>query len=140
MLSIHGLIFQPEDREKITEAILGMKPRLVEDVQADNSSSDTIYLTSLLTEILLFSASEEVLTDWFEFLALHERLRGVICYESLPYLLEQLLPKSIAELARQKLEIFGTGAADHQSMSNEGSEKLPEQEYWKILYAFWNSN
>ena len=134
--SIQGLIFQPEDRIKITEEILEMKQRLVQDVQVDSSSSDTIYLTSLLTEILLFSASEEVLTDWFEFLALHERLRGLICYESLPYLLEQLLPKSIVELARQKLEILGPGAADHQSMSNEGSEKLPEQEYWRGLYAF----
>ena len=133
--SIQGLIFQPEDRIKITEAILEMKQRLLQDVQADNSSSDTIYLTSLLTETLLFAASEEVLTDWFEFLALHERLRGVIYYESLPYLLEQLLPKSIAELARQKLEILGTGAADHQSMSNEGSEKLPERDYWRGLYT-----
>ena len=136
--SIQGLIFQPEDCEKITEAILKMKQRLFQDVQADNSSSDTIYLTSLLTEILLFSAAEEVLTDWFEFLALHERLRGLICYESLPYLLEELLPRSIAELARQKLEILGPGTADHQSMSNEGSEKLPEQEYWKVLYASGN--
>ncbi|MDE0324217.1 MAG: NACHT domain-containing protein [Candidatus Poribacteria bacterium] len=133
--SIQGLIFQPEDRIKITEAILEMKQRLLQDVQADNSSSDTIYLTSLLTETLLFAASEEVLTDWFEFLALHERLRGVIYYESLPYLLEQLLPKSIAELARQKLEILGTGAADHQSMSNEGSEKFPERDYWRGLYT-----
>ena len=47
--SIHGLIFQPEDSEKITEAILGMKQRLAQDAQADNSSSDVIYLTSLLT-------------------------------------------------------------------------------------------
>ena len=133
--SIQGLIFQPEDRIKITEAILEMKQRLVQDVQADSSSSDTTYLTSLLTETLLFAASEEVLTDWFEFLALHERLRGVIYYESLPYLLEQLLPKSIAELARQKLEILGTGAADHQSMSNEGSEKFPERDYWRGLYT-----
>ncbi|MXV83768.1 hypothetical protein F4Z98_10410, partial [Candidatus Poribacteria bacterium] len=60
--SIHGLIFQPEDCEKITEAILGMKQRLAQDAQADNSSSDVIYLTSLLTETLLFSASEDRLT------------------------------------------------------------------------------
>ena len=136
LLATQGLIFEQNDCERITEAILEMKQRLFQDVQADNSSSDTIYLTSLLTEILLFSASEEVLTDWFEFLALHELLRGIICYESLPYLLEQLLPKSIAELARQKLEILGPGATDHQSMSNEGSEKLPERDYWSVLYAF----
>ena len=133
LLSIQGLIFSTEDCEKITEAILGMKQRLA---QGEEDYPDIEWLTSLLTEILLFSASEEVLTDWFEFLALHERLRGVICYESLPYLLEQLLPKSIAELARQKLEILGPGAADHQSMSNEGSEKLPERDYWSVLYAF----
>ena len=134
--SIQGIIFYPEDREKITEAILEMKQRLVQDIQTDNSSSDAVYLTSLLTETLLFSASEEVLTDWFEFLALYELLRGSICYESLPYLLEQLLPKSIVELARQKLETLDLGTTDDQSMSNEGSEKLPEQEYWRVLYAF----
>ena len=130
--SIQGLIFQPEDCEKITEAILGMKAHLA---QGEEFYSDIEWLTSLLTETLLFSASEAVLTDWFEFLELHEPLRRSICYEPLPYLLEQLLPKSIVELARQKLEIFGSGAADHQPISNEGSEKLPEQEYWRILYA-----
>ena len=134
--SIQGIIFYPEDREKITEAILEMKQRLVQDIQTDNSSSDAVYLTSLLTETLLFSASEEVLTDWFEFLASHELLRKSICDESLSYLLEQLLPKSIVELARQKLETLDLGTADDQSMSNEGSEKLPEQEYWRVLYAF----
>ena len=136
LLSIQGLIFHPEDREKITEAIVGMKQRLVQGVQTGNSSSDAIYLTSLLTETLLFSASEEVLTDWFEFLASHELLRKSICDESLSYLLEQLLPKSIVELARQKLETLDLGTADDQSMSNEGSAKLPEQEYWRVLYAF----
>ena len=134
--SIQGIIFYPEDREKITEAILEMKQRLVQDIQTDNSSSDAVYLTSLLTETLLFSASEEVLTDWFEFLASHELLRKSICDESLSYLLEQLLPKSIVELARQKLETLDLGTADDQSMSNERSEKLPEQEYWRVLYAF----
>ena len=59
-------------REKITKAILGMKQRLLQDIRADDSSSDAVYLTSLLTETLLFSASEEVLTDWFEFLSSHE--------------------------------------------------------------------
>ena len=138
LLSIQGLIFEPEDRIKITEAILEMKQRLVQDVQADNSSSETIYLTSALTETLLFSASEERLTDWFNFLASHESLRRSICYEPLPYLLEELLPKSIVELARQKLETLDLGTADNQSTSNEGSEKLPEQEYWCVLYAFGN--
>ena len=134
--SIQGIIFYPEDREKITEAILEMKQRLVQDIQTDNSSSDAVYLTSLLTETLLFSATEERLIDWFEFLATQDPLRISICDEPLPYLLEQLLPKSIVELARQKLEILGPEAADHQSMSNEGSGKLPEQEYWRVLYAF----
>ena len=134
--SIPGIIFKPEDQERIAEAILGMKQRLLQDIQADNSSSDTTYLISLLTETLLFSASEDRLIDWFEFLASHEPLRRSICYELLPYLLEELLPKSIAELARQKLEILSPGAADHQSMSNEGSEKLPERDYWRGLYTF----
>ena len=134
--SIQGLIFKPETCTKITEAILEMKHRLVQAIQTDNSSSDTIYLTSLLTETLLFSAPEEKLTEWFEFLALHEPLRGSICYEPLPYLLEQLLPKSIVELARQKLETLGPGTTNDESMSNEGSEELPEREYWRVLYVF----
>ena len=134
--SIHGLVFKPEDNVRITEAILGMKQRLVQDAQTDNSSSDAIHLTSLLTETLLFSASEEQLIDWFEFLALHELLRKSICDELLSYLLEELLPKSIVELAQQKLETLDLGTADDQSMSNEGPEKLPEQEYWRVLYAF----
>ena len=134
--SIQGIIFYPEDREKITEAILEMKQRLVQDIQTDNSSSDAVYLTSLLTETLLFSASEEVLTDWFEFLSSHELLRRSICYEPLPYLLEELLPKSIVELARQKLETLDPGTTNDGSMSNEGSKKLPEREYWSVLYAF----
>ena len=134
--SIHGLIFQPEDCEKITKAILGMKQRLLQDIRADDSSSDAVYLTSLLTETLLFSASEEVLTDWFEFLSSHESLRRSICYEPLPYLLEELLPKSIVELARQKLETLDPGTTNDGSMSNEGSKKLPEREYWSVLYAF----
>ena len=133
LLSIHGLIFQPEDCKKVTEAILGMKQSLV---QGTDFHSDIEWLTSLLTEVLLFSASEDKLTDWFKFLALREPLRRSICYEPLPYLLEQLLPKSIVELARQKLEILGPGTADDQSMSKEGSEKLPEREYWRVLYAF----
>ena len=136
--SIHGLVFKPEDNVRITEAILGMKQRLVQDAQTDNSSSDTIYLTSLLTETLLFCAPEEKLTDWFEFLSSHEALRRSICYEPLPHLLEELLPKSIVELAQQKLETLDLGTADDQSMSNERSEKLPEQEYWRVLYAFGN--
>ena len=136
--SIHGLVFKPEDNVRIMEAILGMKQRLVQDAQTDNSSFDAIHLTSLLTETLLFSASEEVLTDWFEFLSSHEALRRSICYEPLPYLLEELLPKPIVELAQQKLETLDPGTTNDGSMSNEGSKKLPEQEYWRVLYAFGN--
>ena len=138
--SIQGLIFEPENRIKITEAILKMRQRLVQDVQADSSSSDTIYLTSLLTETLLFSASEEALINWFNFLSAHEALRISISYEPLPYLLEQLLPKSIVELARQKLKKLEPRTVADRSMSNEGSEKLPEQEYWSFLYAFGTQN
>ena len=137
--SIPGIIFKPEDSERITEAILGMKQRLIQDIKTDDSSNVN-YLTSLLTETLLFSASEEQLIDWFEFLASCEPLRFSLCYEPLPYLLEELLPKSIAQLARQKLEILGPGAANHQPMSNEGAEKLPEREYWRIPLCLWNAN
>ena len=109
--SIQGLIFQPEERIKITEAILEMKQRLVQDIQADSSSSDTIYLTSLLTETLLFCASKEKLTDWFEFLASQEPLRVSICYDTLPCLLRELLPETIVKLAQQKLETLWSSSS-----------------------------
>ena len=83
--SIQGLIFKLEDCKKITEAILGMKERLA---HGKDFYPDVEWLTSLLTESLLFSASEDMLTDWFEFLAAHEPLRISICYEPLPNLLE----------------------------------------------------
>ncbi len=134
--SIHGLIFQQEDCEKITEAILGMKHRLAQDIQTDNSSSDTIYLTSLLTETLLFSASEDRLTDWFEFLASHEPLRISICYDTLPILLEELLPESIVKLAQQRLEKLRFSVSDNQTGPNSESKEFPEEEFWCTLYAY----
>lgn len=134
--SIQGLIFQPEDRIKITEAILEMKQRLVQDVQTDSSSSDTIYLTRLLTETLLFSAPEEKLTDWFEFLASQEPLRRSICYEPLSYLLRELLPETIVKLAQQKLETLWSSPSDNQTEDNGKSKEFSEEEFWCSLYAY----
>ena len=136
LASIHGLIFESEDRLRITEAILEMKQRLVQDVQTDNSSSDAIHLTSLLTETLLFSATENRLIGWFEFLSSHELLRGSICYEPLPYLLKELLPKSIVKLARQKLETFRFSGSDNKTSSNGEPQEFSEEEFWCTLYAY----
>ena len=133
--SIQGLIFKPEDYEKITEAILGMKQRLVQDVQADNSSSDTIYLTSLLTETLLFCAPEEELTDWFNFLASHEPLRISICRGPIPLLLRELLPELIVKLARQKLEALRSSSSENQPLADEESKEFSEEEFWCTLYT-----
>ena len=133
LASIHGLIFQPEDCEKITEAILGMKQHLA---RGEEFYSDIAWLTSLLTETLLFCASEEVLTDWFEFLALHEPLRVSICYEPLPYLLEELLPKSIVELARQKLEMLRSLSPEDSFLTNDEPDEFSEEEFWCTLYAY----
>ena len=113
-----------------------MRQRLVQDVQMDNSSSDTVYLTSLLTETLLFSASEEHLTDWFEFLASYEPLRISICYEPMPRLLEKLLPDSIVRLARQKLKILRSSSSGDLSLSSGESKEFSEEEYWCMLYAY----
>ena len=134
--SIHGLIFKSGDCEKITQAILGMRQRLVQDVQMDNSSSDTIYLTSLLTETLLFSASEEQLTDWFEFLASHETLRESIFTSLQQVLLNKLLPESIVKLARQKLEEFRSSVSDNQTLSNDAPHEFSEEDFWCTLYAY----
>ena len=134
--SIQGLIFELKDQIKITEAILEMKQRLVQDVQADSSSSDTIYLTSLLTETLLFCAPEEKLTDWFNFLASHEPLRVSICYDTLPCLLRELLPETIVKLAQQKLEKLWSLPSGNQTEANGESKEFSEEEFWCTLYAY----
>ena len=131
--SIQGLIFQLEDREKITETIFGMRQRLS---QGKDFYQDVEYLTSLLTECLLFSAPEEVLADWFEFLASHEALRVSICYEPLPSLITTLLPKSIVRLAQQNLEGLRSSVSDNQKLSGNESEEYSEEEFWCTLYAY----
>ena len=133
LLSIPGIIFTSSDREKITEAILGMKARLT---QGEESYSNPERLTSLLTETLLFSASEDRLTDWFEFLASHEPLRISICYDTLPILLEELLPESIVKLAQQRLEKLRSSVSDNQTGPNSESKEFPEEEFWCTLYAY----
>ena len=132
-LSIQGLIFTSEDCERITEAILGVKERLA---QGKDFYPDIEWLTSLLTESLLFSASEKALTDWFEFLALHEPLRVSICYEPLPRLMEILLPESIVKLAQQKLKAFQSSSSDNQTLSGNESREFSEEEFWSALYAY----
>ena len=132
--SIQGLMFEPEDRIKITEAILEMKQRLVQDVQANSSSSDTIDLTSLLTETLLFCAPEEKLTDWFEFLASHEPLRESIFTETLQVLLNILLPEPVVRFVQQKLKIPRSSSLNNQFPSNIESEKITEEYFWWWIY------
>ncbi len=134
--SIQGLIFKPKDCVKITETILGMQQRLVPDIQADNSSSDPIYLTSLLTEILLFSAPEDKLTDWFKFLASYEPLRVSICSELQRSLLEELLPEPIVRIAQQKLESFQSSSFDNQDLPSSESKEFSEDEFWFTLYTY----
>ena len=133
LLSIQGLIFTSEDCERITESILGMKQRLA---QGKNSYQDIEYLTSLLTEVLLFSASEKALTDWFEFLASHEPLRVSICYDSLPSLLQKLLPESIVRVAQRKLETLRSTSSNGQDLSLNEAKEFSEEEYWCTLYAY----
>ena len=133
LLSIQGLIFNQEDCTKIAEAILGMKEQLT---QAEEFYSDIVWLTHLLTELLLFCSSEEMLIDWFLFLASQESLRSSICYESLPYLLEDLLPASIIELATEKLEGFRSSTSENQNQSENSSNEFSEEEFWCALFAY----
>ena len=138
--SIHGLVFKPEDSVRITEAILGMKQRLIQDIQTDNSSSDAIHLTSLLTEILLFSATEEALTDWFKFLASYESLRKSIFTETQEVLLYELLPELIVRLAQQKLQVPRSSLCDNQSPSDTESEEITEEDFWSWIYLCASNN
>lgn len=132
-LPIQGLILKSDECEEITEAILGMKQCLA---QWDDSSPNASIIASLLTEILLFSASEDKLVDWFEFLASLEPLRRAIIFLPIPGLLRQLLPKSIIRLARQKAETSESMSSDNPSPSDDRQEKLSEREYWSTLYAY----
>ena len=134
LCSIQGLIFQPDDCAKITEAILKMKQRLVQDIQVDSLSSDTIDLTSLLTETLLFCAPEEELTDWFEFLVSHEPLRESIFTETLQVLLNTLLSEPVLRFVQQKLKIPRSSSLDNQFPSNIVSEKITEEDFWWWIY------
>ena len=129
LLATQGLIFQQDDCEKITEAILKTKQYLT---QEDDSSLER---ARLLTEILLFSASESSLTDWFEFLGSHEPLRISICYEPLLSLLGNLLPETIVNLAQQKLETLWPSPSDNQTEDNGESKEFSEEEFWCMLYA-----
>ena len=134
--SIQGLIFKSADYEKITKAILGMKQRLVQEIQTNDSSSDVIYLTSLLTETLLFSASEEALTDWFEFLSSHGPLRSAIDRLPIPGLFKELLPESIVRFAQQKLEILRSVPSNGQNLAVNEAKEFSEEEFWCMLYAY----
>lgn len=134
--SIQGLIFKSEDYEKITKAILGMKQRLVQEIQTNDSSSDVIYLTSVLTETLLFSASEEALTDWFEFLSSHGPLRSAIDRLPIPGLFKELLPESIVRFAQQKLEILRSVPSNGQNLAVNEAKEFSEEEFWCMLYAY----
>ena len=127
---IQELIFERKDCKRIAEAILEMKECLL---QGNDSSCE---YADLLTEILLFSASEDRLTDWFEFLASHEALRISICYEPLPILLKELLPESIVELAQQRLEKPRSSVSDNQTLSNGETQEFSEEEFWCTLYAY----
>ena len=137
LLSIPGMIFQPDDCARITEAIFGMKQRLA---QWSDSSPDPARFASLLTETLLFSVSEEKLTDWFNFLAAYEPLRNSVCYELLTDLLEWLLPKSLVKLARQKAEAFLSPTSDNQTVSNDESQKFSEEDFWRWIYLCASDN
>ena len=133
LLSIQGLIFTDKDCEKISTAILGMKERLA---QGEDFYSDIAWLTHLLTESLLFCAPDDVLADWFTFLASQEPLRISICYESLPYLFDKLLSTSIVELAQQKLEEFRSLSHENHNLSNNESEEFSEEKFWCTLFAY----
>ena len=137
--SIQGLIFKPETCTKITEAILEMKQRLHQEIQADDSSN-TIYLTSLLTETLLFSAPEDKLIDWFEFLASHEALRKSIFTETLQVLLNKLLSEPVVRFVQQKLKIPRSSSLDNQFPSNIESEKITEEDFWWWIYLCISDN
>ena len=122
------LIFQQNDRERITEAILKMKEYLV---QGDDSALER---ARVLTEILLFSASGDKLIDWFKFLSSHESLRKSIFTETLQVLLNKLLSEPVVRFVQQKLKTPRSPSLDNQFPSNIESEKITEEDFWWWIY------
>ena len=133
---VQGVIFEPNDCAKLTAALLGnLQQRLA---QGDTSSENIAHDASLLCLPLLFSAAEEELTKWFEFLGLHESLRLSIAHLPVPDLLQSLLPASVVKLARQKVQALPLTPTDAQTKANDGTLPWSEQEYWCALYAYGN--
>ena len=122
------LIFQPNDCNRITEAILEMKECLVQGVDS------ALERARVLTEILLFSAPEDKLADWFKFLASHESLRESIFTETLQVLLNKLLSEPVVRFVQQKLKIPRSPSLDNQFPSNIESEKITEEDFWWWIY------
>ena len=128
------LIFQPNDCNRITEAILEMKECLI---QGDDSSRQR---ARLLTEILLFSAPGDKLIDWFKFLASHESLRKSIFTETLQVLLNKLLSEPVVRFVQQKLKISRSSSLDNRFPSNIESEKITEEDFWCWIYLCASNN
>ena len=130
---VQGVIFEPNDCAKLTEAILGMQHRLA---QEDTSSQNIAHDASLLTQTLLFTATADELMEWFEFLAEHEPLRPSIAWTPFLMLFPYLLPESIVKLARQKVQALPLPSSDAQTTAKDGTLPWSEQEYWCALYAY----
>ena len=130
---VQGVIFEPNDRAKLTAAILGMQQRLA---QEDTSSQNIAHDASLLTQTLLFTATADELMEWFEFLAEHEPLRPSIAWTPFLMLFPYLLPESIVKLARQKVQALPLPSSDAQTTAKDGTRTWSEQEYWCALYAY----
>ena len=128
------LVFEQTDRERITKAILEMKEGLV---QGDDSSGRRV---RLLTEILLFSASDDKLIEWFEFLASHESLRKSIFTETLQVSLNKLLPEPVVKFVQQKLKIPRSSSLDNQFPFNIESEEITEEDFWWWIYLCISDN
>ncbi len=127
---LEGIIFCKNESKRISAAILEMKECLTQNI--DHS----LERARMFTEILLFNASNENLIDWFEFLATHAPLRLTICYQKISSLLWELLPDSILELAKDKLNKLRSSMLDNHLFSDNGQRELSEFEYWSTLYAY----
>ena len=131
---IQELIFERNDCKRITKAILEMKECLI---QGDDSSRQRV---RSLTEILLFSAPDDKVIDWFEFLSSHESLRKSIFTPTLQVLFNELLPEPIVKLVQQKLETFQFSLLGNQSSSEIESEKITEEDFWYWIYLCTSDN
>ena len=108
----------------------------MQQLLAPTSSQNIAHDASLLTEPLLFTAAEDELMEWFDFLAEHAPLRPSIAWAPFLTSFPNRLSESVVKLARQQVQALPLTPSEVQTTAKDGTLLWSEQEYWCALYAY----